>query len=79
MIIPIEQLAPETLTAIIEQFVLAEGTDYGDAVFSLEQKVAHVRAQLENATAVLVYSELHDSVNIISRHEYENNREIHQP
>lgn len=71
MIIPIEQLKPEVLTSIIEQFVLSEGTDYGEANYSLEQKVAHVRSQLENASAFLVYSELHESVNIVSRHEYE--------
>lgn len=71
MIIPIDQLEAEILTAIIEQFVLSEGTDYGEAIYSLEQKVAHVRAQLENASVLLVYSELHESVNILSRQEYE--------
>lgn len=71
MIIPIDQLEGDTLTAIIEQFVLAEGTDYGEAIYSLEQKVAHVRKQLENESAVLVYSDLYETVNIISRHEYE--------
>lgn len=71
MIIPIDQLGADTLTAIIEQFVLSEGTDYGESVYSLEQKVSHVRSQLENNTAVLVYSELYETVNIISRREYE--------
>lgn len=70
MIIPIDQLEADTLTAIIEQFVLGEGTDYGDTVFSLEQKVAHVRRQLEEKTAVLVYSDLYESVNIIPSQEY---------
>ena len=72
MIIPIAELEPTTLTAIIEQFVLSEGTDYGETVYSLEQKVAHVRSQLENESAFLVYSELHQTINIISRHEYAN-------
>lgn len=72
MIIPIDQLAPETLTAIIEQFVLSEGTDYGEAAYSLEQKVAHVHTQLKNGTALLVYSEQHESVNIISRQVFDN-------
>ncbi len=72
MIIPIDQLEALTLIAIIEQFVLSEGTDYGEAVYSLEQKVAHVRSQLENASALLVYSELYETVIIMSRHEYDN-------
>ena len=71
MRIPIDQLQPETLTAIIEQFVLREGTDYGENTYSLEQKVAHVRAQLDNKTAVLVYSDLNETVDIVSRRDYE--------
>ena len=65
MIIPIDVLQPETLTAIIEQFVLGEGTDYGEREYSFVQKVAQVRAQLESGRAVIVYSELHDSVTIV--------------
>lgn len=78
MIIPIDQLEAEILTAIIEQYVLSEGTDYGEAVYSLEQKVAHVRSQLENESALLVYSELYETVNIISRQEYKNKRDNQQ-
>lgn len=75
MIIPIDQLDAETLTAIIEQYVLSEGTDYGEAAYSLDQKVAHVRSQLDNDSALLVYSEQYETVNIISRRDYENNRD----
>lgn len=71
MKIPIEQLDPATLTAVIEQFVLGEGTDYGEGTYSLEQKVAQVRTQLENGSAVLVYSELHETVHILTRQAYE--------
>ena len=70
MIIPLEALNSETLTAIIEQFVLSEGTDYGERCYSLEEKVAHVRHQLETGSAILVYSELHESVNIIPKDQY---------
>lgn len=65
MIIPPDQLEAETLTSIIEQFVLGEGTDYGEQEFSLQQKVAMVRRQLEAGEVVVVYSELHESVNIV--------------
>ena len=65
MIIPVSELSADMLTAIIEQYVLSEGTDYGDREYSLEQKVDHVRARLERGEAVIVYSELHESVNIL--------------
>ncbi len=45
--IPYEQLAPETLTAILEEYASREGTDYGDVVYTLEQKVQALRRQLE--------------------------------
>lgn len=40
---------------MIESFVLREGTDYGAREFSLEEKVAHVRAQLERGQARILF------------------------
>lgn len=65
MKIPYQQLDAATLTALIEHFVLQEGTDYGEHEVTLEDKVAAVKAQLESGEASIVYSELHESVNIV--------------
>ena len=65
MIIPLEQLPHETLTAIIEDFILREGTEYGAEDVSKEAKISQVKKQLEQGHAVLVYSELHESINIL--------------
>ncbi|ATG73017.1 hypothetical protein CGX12_10975 [Zobellella denitrificans] len=65
MIIPFTELGEDTLTNLIEHFVLQEGTEYGDRDISLDEKVAQVKQQLERREAVIVYSELHDSVNIV--------------
>jgi uncharacterized protein YheU (UPF0270 family) len=65
MIIPLEQLPTETLQAIIEDFILREGTEYGAEDVSKQAKITQVKKQLEQGTAVLVYSELHESVNIL--------------
>jgi len=65
MIIPLEQLSIETLAAIIEDFILREGTEYGAEDISKQAKIAQVKEQLEQGSAVLVYSELHESVNIL--------------
>jgi uncharacterized protein YheU (UPF0270 family) len=67
MIIPLEQLSTETLNAIIENFVLREGTEYGSEDVSLSDKITQVRQQLTQGSALLVYSELHETVNILPR------------
>ncbi len=67
MIIPWKELDSDTLANLIEAFVLREGTDYGEQERSLEQKVNDVKRQLESGEAVLVWSELHETVNIMPR------------
>ncbi|MEC5343854.1 YheU family protein [Brenneria populi] len=67
MIIPWQQLEPETLENLIESFVLREGTDYGEQERTLPQKVADVRRQLESGAVALVWSELHETINIMPR------------
>lgn len=67
MIIAIADLTEETLLNIIEGFVLREGTEYGEADVSLEDKVQQVLAQLTLGEVLLVYSELYETVNIIPK------------
>jgi uncharacterized protein YheU (UPF0270 family) len=67
MIIPINELSPDALSNLIEGFVLREGTEYGEADCSLADKVEQVHAQLTSGEALLVYSELHETVNIIPK------------
>lgn len=67
MIIPIDELDKDTLFAIIEHFVLSEGTDYGEHEVSLVDKVNQVHQQLLNKDAFVVYSELHETVNIVPK------------
>ncbi|AFM61912.1 YheU family protein [Enterobacter cloacae] len=70
MIIPWQDLAPDTLDNLIESFVLREGTDYGEHERSLEQKVNDVKRQLKSGDVVLVWSELHETVNIMPRNAF---------
>lgn len=71
MIIPLAQLNNETLEAIIEDFILREGTDYGAIDATKKDKIAQVKSQLEQGSALLVYSELHESVNIIPKEQFD--------
>ncbi|QCP61128.1 MULTISPECIES: YheU family protein [Pantoea] len=70
MIIPWQELEADTLENLIETFVLREGTDYGEQERSLLQKVTDVRRQLERGDVVLVWSELHESINIMPKGEF---------
>ncbi len=71
MIISPQSLSGEALQNLIEQFVLREGTEYGEQEISLAEKVAQVRSQLASGDALILYSELHQSVDIISRKAFE--------
>ena len=64
MIVPIDALEADTLYSLAEAFVLREGTDYGEQEVALEVKVQQVLERLKQGDAVLVYSELHESVDI---------------
>jgi uncharacterized protein YheU (UPF0270 family) len=65
--VPHAELAPETLRAVIESFVLREGTDYGERDATFHGKVADVRRQLDRREAVIVYDPVSDSVDIVVR------------
>jgi uncharacterized protein YheU (UPF0270 family) len=71
MIIPVQELSADVLYAVAESYVLREGTDYGAAEVSLETKVQQVIGKLRSGEAVLVYSELYESVNIVDAQEYQ--------
>ncbi len=54
-----------------ECFVLREGTDYGAEEVALDVKVQQVLNRLKSGEAVLVYSELHESVDIKRKEDIE--------
>ncbi|RJX72303.1 YheU family protein [Vibrio sinensis] len=64
MIIPWQDIAPDTLDNLIREFVLREGTDYGSVEVSLQDKVDQVKHKLASGEATVVYSELHETVDI---------------
>lgn len=67
MIIPHDQLASETLTALIEEFVSRDGTDYGEEEVSLHEKVEQVREKLFSGEAVILFSESTGQCNIVPK------------
>jgi len=75
MIIPHTDLEPDTLSSIIKEFVLREGTEYGEQDVKLSDKITQVKQQLANGSALLVYSELHDTVNILPLEQFEQQKD----
>jgi uncharacterized protein YheU (UPF0270 family) len=67
LIVPPEELSPSTLAAVIESFVLREGTDYGERDVPFEIKVMQVRGQLDRREAQIVYDPVSESVDIVVR------------
>ena len=69
VIVPFERLSAEALTGLLEAYVGREGTDYGQGLVpTLSQKVAQVRRQLEEGTAVIVFDPALQTCNIIPKH-----------
>jgi uncharacterized protein len=64
IVVPHEELSAQALHGVIESFVLREGTDYGEREYSLEQKVAQVRAQLERGQARILFDPQSNTVTI---------------
>jgi hypothetical protein len=65
VIVPHTELAADVLRAVIESFVLREGTDYGEHEFSLDQKVSKVVRQLERGEAQILFDPDSESVAIV--------------
>jgi uncharacterized protein len=65
--VPYGELSAELLNAVIESFVLREGTDYGEREFSLEDKVARVIGQLKRGEARILFDPESESVTIAVR------------
>ncbi|WP_432454711.1 MULTISPECIES: YheU family protein [unclassified Agarivorans] len=70
MIIPWQNLAADTFEALLESFVLREGTDYGEQELSLEDKREQIKQQVINGSVLIVYSELHETVNLIAKEQF---------
>jgi uncharacterized protein YheU (UPF0270 family) len=60
-----DQLSPEALRGLIEEFVTRDGTDYGTVERSVEEKITQVSAQLASGEARLVFDPDTQTTNIV--------------
>ena len=66
LIIPYQELSPEALRGVIEEFVTRDGTDYGEAEISLETKIKQVLNQLQSGKAIIVFDQKTETCNIVT-------------
>jgi uncharacterized protein YheU (UPF0270 family) len=64
--VPYEQLEPEALQNLIQEFVTRDGNDWGEAGGALEHKVAQVMQQLRNRKAKVVFDLKAQTANIVT-------------
>nr|WP_319396980.1 YheU family protein [uncultured Desulfobacter sp.] len=62
--VPYDQLTPEALEGVVEEFVTRDGTDYGETEASLDTKINQVMNQVRTGKAVVVFDPESETCNI---------------
>ena len=62
--VPWQQISADALDNILGEFVLREGTDYGDYDYSFDDKKAQVKGQLADGSARLLFDPIENSCHI---------------
>ena len=65
VVIPYDQLNPDTLHRMIQEFVTRDGADWGDAGGTLEDKVKQVMQQLRNKKIKVVFDLTSQTANLV--------------
>ena len=76
--IPLERLSAEILTAIIEEFILREGTDYGVQEASMDSKIAQVQRQLVCGDVLITFDPLTENCTLLTKHQLQRYRDEHR-
>lgn len=73
--IPIEiqpsQLSEQALEAIIESFILREGTDYGLVEISYEKKIEQISRQIDQGVIKIVFDQTAESVSLLKAADFQ--------
>jgi uncharacterized protein len=69
--IPRELLSEEAVEALIESFILREGTDYGHIETAHETKLKQIRKQLENGHIKIVFDPDSESATLLKKEDWE--------
>lgn len=69
--IPVERLSPDTLKAVIEDYVARDGTDYGDAEVAFDVKVEQLKRQISSGAVVITYDPNQETCTLLTRHQFQ--------
>lgn len=72
--IPWTSLKSELLEALIEEFILREGTDYGVQEVSLEKKKSQILNQIKKEHVLIFFNTEIESCNLVRKEELKNAR-----
>ena len=64
VVLAADQLSPEAIRGLVEEFVTRDGTDYGAVERGVEEKIARVLAELRSGEARLVFDPETETANI---------------
>ena len=65
--IPPASLKPDILRAIVEEFVLRSGTDYGAVEVALETKVQQVLKQIQSGDVRIMFDATSETVSLLPK------------
>ena len=68
--IPAERLSAEVLRAVIEEFILREGTDYGSYEVILDNKIDQVKGQLKRGDVLITFDPATENCNLLTRNQF---------
>ncbi len=68
--VPMDKLSRDVVKALIEEFILREGTDYGAVEASLEKKKEQVSKQLENDDIKIVFDPNTETVTLMTVNQF---------
>ncbi len=67
LVVPSEKISEEALAGLINEFILREGTDYGQYEYSLEEKHNQIKKQLASGKILIVFDNDEQSVSIVKK------------
>ncbi len=68
--IPSERLSRDVLGAVIEEYILREGTDYGVQEASLESKIKQVHRQIAQGEVLITFDPVTENCTLLTRHQF---------
>ncbi len=66
-VVPLEKVSEHALNALIQEFILREGTDYGVREYSLDEKNIQVLKQLQQGRVVIVFDPTDETCSLLRK------------